>query len=98
MTEGTVPQRRQGFDRGDAAFFLACLVVLAASVFLISRYFWSAFPEASIEFRFDRKTSIPIAETLLRDRHLATGGMIHSAEFDHDDEAKIFLERTIGLE
>lgn len=98
MTEGTVPQRRQGFDRGDAAFFLACLVVLAASVFIISRYFWSAFPEASIEFRFDRKTSVPIAEALLRDRHLATGGMIHSAEFDHDDEAKIFLERTIGLE
>ena len=97
MTEGFVERPRQRFDRSDAALFLACLAVLAASVFVISRYFWSAFPEASIEFRFDRKTSVPIAETLLRDRHLATRGMIHSAEFDHDDEAKIFLERTIGL-
>jgi membrane protease YdiL (CAAX protease family) len=105
MTEGFAeeprqgfPPSRQGFDRRDAAFFVTCLAVMAASIFVISRYFWSAFPEASIEFRFDRKTSAPIAEILLRDRHLATTGMMHSAEFDHDDEAKIFLERTIGLE
>jgi membrane protease YdiL (CAAX protease family) len=98
MTEGFAGPRRQRFNRSDAAFLLACLAVLAASIFVISRYFWSAFPEASIEFRFDRTTSAAIATTLLRDRHLATAGMMHSAEFDHDDDAKIFLERTIGLE
>ena len=75
-----------------------CVAVVLASVAIIIRYFDAAFPQAAIEFKVDRNTSQPIAERPLRERGIDVRAMKHAARFDSDDEARIFLERSLGLE
>src|SRR5216684_3112456 len=89
---------RELLDRRDLRFLVVCGAVLAASLFIVLNYFSSAFPEASIEFRYDRASSAAIAQRVLREQGLDIRGMKHSATFDDDDNAKIFLERSLGLD
>lgn len=88
---------REKLNRGDWLLIAACLAVAAVSIFVVVNWFSSAFPEASIEFRYDRDSSQQIAARVLAARHVDTRGMKHSATFDSDDEARIFLERSVGL-
>lgn len=88
---------RERFNRDDYRFLAACVLLAAVSLFLVLRYFSAAFPEASIDFRYDRGSSLAIAERVLRQQSLPDSGMKHSAVFDTDDHAKIFLERSLGL-
>jgi membrane protease YdiL (CAAX protease family) len=85
-------------SRRDWGFIGVCAVVAVASLFVIVRYFGSAFPEASIEFRYDRDTSRPIAASLLAAQKLDISRMKQTVVFDADQEARVFLERTLGLE
>src|SRR5205809_181335 len=78
--------------RRDWVFIAVCVVVIAVSSAVIANWFSSAFPEASIDFRYDRDSSRRIAEAFVDSR-----GMKHTVVFDSDDAARIFLERTLGL-
>jgi membrane protease YdiL (CAAX protease family) len=89
---------REPLDRRDRNFLLVCGAVAVASILLIVRYFASAFPEASIDFRYDRGSSRALAERVLGAQHIDVRAMKHTALFDSDDNAKIFLERSLGLE
>ena len=80
--------------RSDWIFIATCVAIAALSVFVVLNWFTRVFPEASIDFRYDRDSSRSIAEPLVAAR---VGGMKHTAVFDGDDQAKIFLERTLGL-
>ncbi|PYV41523.1 MAG: hypothetical protein DMG09_04530 [Acidobacteria bacterium] len=82
----------------DYRFILLCLGICAASLFIGIRYFYRAFPEASIDFRVTRDSSLPLAETFLSSQGFSTPGYRHAAMFRYDDEAKVFLERELGLE
>ncbi|MBZ5516243.1 MAG: hypothetical protein LAN62_15605 [Acidobacteriia bacterium] len=73
---------------------LAALISLAIG----AKYFWRAFPEAAIEFRVNRDDSAPIAQKFLVERGFHVEGYRHVAIFDYDDAAKVYLERTQGLE
>lgn len=86
------------FNRRDLIFLVICVVLTALSLAIVFRYFSAAFPEASIDFRYGRGESREIAARLLREIKLPTKGMKQSAQFTHHDEAKIFLERSLGLE
>ncbi|HVT45666.1 MAG TPA: CPBP family intramembrane glutamic endopeptidase [Thermoanaerobaculia bacterium] len=86
------------FDRSDARFLLICAIVTAASLFIGLRWFDAAFPEASIDFRFNRQQSKVVAETFLTGHGLEAIGARHASEFSHDEDAKVYLERTLGLE
>src|SRR5579859_6897325 len=78
---------------------IAVVVVMAGISLAIGvKYFWRAFPEASIEFRVTRDDSAPIAEHFLADRGIQLHGYRHAAIFAYGDEAKVYLERTQGLE
>ena len=78
---------------------IALWITLAAiSIVVIARYFSSAFPEASIDFKVDRAASRAIAEKLVRAQGIDLRGMKHAASFESDGRARIFLERAIGLE
>src|SRR5258706_191536 len=88
---------REQLTRGVWAPLAACLAVAAISIFVVINWFGAAFPEASIEFRYDRASSLQIADGVLASQHIDTRGMKHSATFDSDDEARIFLERSLGL-
>ena len=57
-------------NRADWLFLAVCAVVVAASLFVAIHWFAEAFPEASIEFRYDRKASLRVAEPLLAAQRL----------------------------
>src|SRR6185503_380054 len=82
----------------DYRFILICLLVCAFSLIIGIRYFYSAFPEASIDFQFNRESSQPVAESFLAAQGLSTGGYRHAAAFEYDGAAKVFMERELGAE
>lgn len=99
MTHRQPPtDNRQRLSADDWLLIAICVALVLASVAVIVRYFDSAFPQAAIDFKFDRNSSAPIAERLLRANGLGTSGMKHAARFESDDTARIFLERSLGLE
>jgi membrane protease YdiL (CAAX protease family) len=84
-------------NRRDWLLIAACLAIAAVSIFVVLNWFSAAFPEASIEFKYDRDSSEAIASGVVAAQQLDTRAMKHSATFDSDDEARIFLERSVGL-
>lgn len=78
---------------------LAGLILFGvASLLLGLHLFPSVFPEASIRFEVDRSESKTMAESFLRDRDIDVSSHRHACVFRHDDTAKVFLERELGLE
>lgn len=82
----------------DYKLFLVCLGIALASVFVIAKYFYQAFPEASIQFKVTRSQSRVIAEQVLQVQDLNVKEYRHSAIFAYDDDAKTFLEKELGAE
>ncbi|HEV2176214.1 MAG TPA: CPBP family intramembrane glutamic endopeptidase [Terriglobia bacterium] len=74
------------------------LVVAAVSFAVALKYFGRAFPEASISFRVNKDESTPIAAKFLADRGFHVDGYLHAAIFDYNDDTKLYLERTQGLD
>jgi membrane protease YdiL (CAAX protease family) len=74
------------------------LAVSAVALGISVKYFWRAFPEASIDFRLNRNDSQPLAEKFLADRGLRLEAYRHAAIFDYSEETKLYLERTQGLD
>jgi membrane protease YdiL (CAAX protease family) len=77
---------------------LIAIAVASISLAIGVKYFSHAFPEAAIEFRVNRDDSTPLATRFLADRGMSTHGYRHAAVFDFDDNAKVYLERTQGLD
>ncbi len=86
------------FDRRDRLFIAACLAVIALGAAVGRAGFSRAFPEASIDFKVTRVEAVARGEAVLKARGFSVAGMRPLATFDVDDEAKVFLERTLGLE
>ena len=92
-----LPRVTEPLDRRDWLFIAVCIAVIAVSCAIIANWFSAAFPEASIDFRYDASSSKRIAERVVGEQHFDTGAMKHTAVFDADDSARIFLERSLGL-
>jgi len=88
---------REQLTRRDWLLIAVCVAIAAVSIFVVVNWFGAAFPEASIEFRYDRASSEKLASGVLAEQLIDARGMKHSATFDSDDEARIFLERSLGL-
>ena len=84
-------------DPRDRRLILACVAISALSIVVGLKYFFLAFPEASIEFRVTRESSAPVAKSFLNERELDPAEYRHAAIFDFDDEQKTFLERELGV-
>ena len=89
------PQR---LARRDLGFIAACILAAALCILVVARYFTSAFPEASIDFRYDRESSRALAVQTLNGQGVNVVGMKHAVRFDVDDQSRIFLERSLGLD
>jgi membrane protease YdiL (CAAX protease family) len=74
------------------------LVVAVCSLAITLRYFRRTFPEASLDLRVNRGDSQQIAQAFLVARGLKNNGYRHTAIFNYDDDTKLFLERTLGLD
>src|ERR1043166_4079512 len=85
-------------NRRDWFFIAVCVVLFAITLGIALTNFSRAFPEASIDFKVDRGASRVIAERVLQREHVAVAGLRNTASFETDDDAKIFLERTLGLD
>lgn len=85
------------FDRRDRLFVVSCLAVIVAGAAVVRAGFTRAFPEASIDFKVTREEAVRRGAAALEKRGFSVGGMRALATFDVDDEAKTFLERTLGL-
>jgi membrane protease YdiL (CAAX protease family) len=89
---------QQRLSTRDWRFIAICLIAAAACIAIVARYFSSAFPEASIDFKYDRETSRAIAVQTLGAQGVSVVGFKHAARFDSDDVARVFLERSLGLD
>ena len=89
---------RQRFSQDDWLLLSICVAVALASIAVVIRYFPSAFPQAAIDFQYDRNSSRPLAERLVKRLSVDVKDHKHAARFDGDHTARIFLERTLGLE
>ncbi|HEX7190647.1 MAG TPA: CPBP family intramembrane glutamic endopeptidase, partial [Thermoanaerobaculia bacterium] len=85
-------------NRRDWLFIAVCVALFAITLGIALTNFTRAFPEASIDFKVDRDKSRVVAEQVLQREQIAFAGMRNTASFETDDAAKIFLERTLGLD
>jgi membrane protease YdiL (CAAX protease family) len=98
MSDGQpTTDNRQRLSSGDWRSIALWIVLAAIAIAVIARYFSSAFPEASIDFKVDRRASQAVAEKLVRAQGIDVRAMKHAARFESDDQARIFLERSMGL-
>jgi membrane protease YdiL (CAAX protease family) len=88
----------QRLSDNDRIFLAICVALVLSSVAVVIRYFDAAFPQAAVDFKFDRNTSADIAEKFLKAQRIDVRGMKHAARFESDQTARVFLERTVGLE
>ena len=92
------PQPRERLQASDLRFLFICVALLAATTWFSVKYFYRAFPEASIDFRVNRDQSGGIAAQFLETRSLGASKFQHASRFNYDGDAKTFLERELGLE
>jgi len=85
-------------ESSDRKIIGIAVLVAASSLAIGVKYFWRAFPEASIQFRVNRDDSAPVAQRFLSERGFNLENYRHAAEFDYSDQEKVYLERTQGLE
>jgi membrane protease YdiL (CAAX protease family) len=89
---------RERFTRGDLRFLAACAVALFAAIWFSAKFFYQAFPEASIDFRVTRDQSGALGERFLEKQGFSVAGYREASRFSYDDKAKTFLEREAGIE
>lgn len=61
------------------------------------KYFFQAFPEASVDFRVTRPEALKVAQNFVTGLGENVGGYRSAIVFSVDDEAKTYLERELGL-
>ena len=85
-------------DRGDLRLLLACAALTLIGLAVGARFFYDAFPEATIDFDLTRGEAREKAASFLEDRGFDLDGYRQAALFRYDDLTKTFLERELGLE
>ena len=90
--------RIERLSRADRGLVAVCVAVIAVGTAIGATLFSRAFPEASIDFRVTREEARRVAERALAARGFDVAGRKALGVFDHDDEAKVFLERELGLD
>ena len=88
-------ERLTGSDR--RALILWVLAGIVGVVFA-QRYFFRAFPEASVDFHVSRGEALKRAQSFLGSIGEDVSGYRSAIVFDVDDNAKTYLERELGLQ
>jgi len=93
---GLQPDER--LNRSDLRTLLIWIAVGLLGVFISFKYFFVAFPEASVDFRVSRTAAVEEAQRFLTAQGFQLEGYQSSIVFSVDDNAKTYLEREMGLE
>ncbi len=89
---------RETFSRNDLRLTAAVLAVIVLCWVYIRLEYDKAFPQASIKLRLSRAAITDLAARFLNARSLTTTGYRQITIFDPDDDARLYLERELGLE
>ena len=87
--------RLTGSDK--RALVLWVLLGIVGAVFA-HKYFFRAFPEASVDFKVSRNEALARARTFVGGLGENISGYQSAIVFDVDDNAKTYLEREVGLQ
>jgi hypothetical protein len=87
-------ERLSGSDKRALLLWVALGII--GTIFAY-RYFFRAFPEASVDFRVTRGEALKLAENFVRGLGENAGGYRSAIVFNVDDNAKTYLERELGL-
>jgi len=87
-------------DRLTSSEKRALLLWVAARIiglFFAHKYFFQAFPEASVNFQVSREEALASAQKFVTGLGENVSGYKSSIIFDVDEDAKVYLERQLGL-
>jgi hypothetical protein len=87
--------RLTGSDK--RALFLWVVLGILGALFAY-KYFFRAFPEASVNFQVSREEALARAQKFVTDLGENVSGYRSAIVFSVDDNAKVYLEREVGLE
>ena len=90
--------RTEPLVRADKRLILVAALIAAVSVFYTARNYSAAMPAASIDLRLSKAEITAKALTFLGTRGLSPANFRNLTLFDPDDEARVYLERELGLE
>jgi hypothetical protein len=84
-------------DSSDRRLIAASLLVILGAGLYVWWNYEAAFPQASLELKLTRDQITARAERFLQDRRIATQGFRNFTIFEPDEEARLYLERELGL-
>jgi hypothetical protein len=93
-----IRMRTEPLARADRRLILVAALLAAVSVFYTARNYSAALPAASIDLRLSKTEITAKALAFLGARGLSPAGFRNVTLFDPDDEARVYLEREVGLE
>src|ERR1700730_3842503 len=85
-------------SRGDVRVLLLGLLAALVGASVAYRYFFRAFPEASVDFKVTRAAALERARAFAGGQGFSLQGYQSAIVFNVDDDTKTFLEREVGLE
>ncbi|HTT33083.1 MAG TPA: CPBP family intramembrane glutamic endopeptidase, partial [Methylomirabilota bacterium] len=86
--------RLSGSDKRNLLLWVAAGIL---GILFAYKYFFQAFPEASVNLQLTREQAIERAQKFVAGLGESVSGYRSSAIFDVDDDAKTYLERQLGL-
>jgi len=87
-------QKLTGREKGTLLLWILAGII---GVWFAHRYFFQAFPEASVNFKVTRGDALQRAKAFLSGLGQDVSGYRTAVEFAVDDNAKVYLERELGL-
>ncbi len=81
----------------DKLVLFAWIALGLAGALFAAKYFFVAFPEASVDFRVTRGQALEKARSFVAAQGESIDGYQSAIVFDLDDNAKTYLERELGL-
>ena len=94
----TTPLRNDRLTGSDRRALLLWVVVGLAGALFALKYYFRAFPEASVNFQISRSEALERAKQFVTGLGSNVKDYQSSIVFDVDDNAKTYLERELGLE
>ncbi len=88
-------ERLTASDKKTLLIWILCALIGGG---VAAKYFFRAFPEASIDFRVSRREAVHLARQFAKSQGADLAQHRTSIVFDVDDTAKTYLERELGLQ
>ena len=82
----------------DKRALLLWILLGIVGVVFAQKYFFQAFPEASVDFKVSRAEALARAQKFVGSLGEDVSGYQSAIVFDVDDNAKTYLEREVGLQ